>query len=105
MTIKLMAVCAAAAGLAAAQNPVRAESTSSITVSGKDLERTIEIHNVTFQYSSTLVPGRPKDERLALRITTHNKDVVGDISEPGLVTMEAWTLGTDLRQKPLYTVK
>jgi hypothetical protein len=30
---------------------------------------------------------------------------MGDIPEPGEVTLEAWPLGTDLRQKPLYAVK
>jgi hypothetical protein len=93
------------AALASAQTPFRAESTSSISVTGKDLDQTIEIHNVTYQYSSTRVPGRPADERLALRITTHSKDAIGDIPEPGAVTLEAWPLGVNLRQKPIYTVK
>src|SRR3954469_10238224 len=105
MKTHLLAAGLFMAATASAQSSVHAESTSSIQVSGKDLEQTIEIHNVTYQYSSTRVPGRPDEERLALRITTHNKDVIGDIPEPGAVTLEAWPLGVDLRQKPVYTVK
>ena len=66
---------------------------------------TVEIHNVAWQYTGTQVPGRPADERLLLRATTHAKDFVGDIPEPGAVTLEAWPLGVDPKQKPLYSVK
>jgi hypothetical protein len=92
-------------GVAAAQKPFHAESTSSMSLTEKGDERAIEIHNVAYQYSNTRVPGRPPDEELALRVTTHSRDIIGDIPEPGTVTLEAWPLGADLRQKPLYTIK
>jgi hypothetical protein len=50
------------------------------------------------------VPGRPRDERLLLRNTTHSKEVVGDIGMDSTVTLEAWPLGQDMRQKPLYNL-
>src|SRR5437016_4135848 len=103
MKTKLLAAAAMAA-VAAAQNPFRAQSTSTISLSAKGDERIVEIHNVTYQYTGTRVPGRPEEERLTLRLTTHSKDGLGDIPEPGAVTLEAWPLGVDLRQKPLYEV-
>jgi hypothetical protein len=71
---------------------------------GQGDDRMVEVHNVRYQYPGTRVPGRPEDERLALRITTHAKDFLGDIPEPGEVTLEAWILGGDLR-KPVYAIK
>jgi len=44
-------------------------------------------------------------ERLLLRKTTHSKQILGDKGMEGTVTLEAWPLGADTRQKPLYTVK
>jgi hypothetical protein len=102
---KLFVACVALPGVAAAQKPFHAESTSSMSLTEKGDERAIEIHNVAYQYSNTRVPGRPPNEELALRVTTHSRDIIGDIPEPGTVTLEAWPLGADLRQKPLYTIK
>jgi hypothetical protein len=50
------------------------------------------------------VPGRPPGERLLLRETTHSKQVLGDIGMEATVTLEAWRLGEDPRQKPLYAL-
>jgi hypothetical protein len=84
---------------------LRAESTSSINVTtAADGEQTVEIRNVSYEVSGTAVPGRPADERLLLRDTTRSKQVVGDIGMESTVTLEAWPLGQDLRQKPLYSL-
>jgi hypothetical protein len=104
MKTNLLAAGAAMAAVAAAQNPFRAESTSSISLTAKQDYRTVTVHNVAYQYTETRVPGRPTEERLALRITTHAEDVIGDIPQPGKVTLEAWPLGADPRQKPLYAL-
>jgi hypothetical protein len=105
MTTKLLVAFLAMTFVALAQNPFRSQSTSSISLTVKGDERAIEIHNVVYQYTNSQVPGRPHDEELVLRLTTDSRDIIGDIGEPGTVTLEAWPLGGDLRQKALYTVK
>jgi hypothetical protein len=49
--------------------------------------------------------GRPDNERLVLRTLTHTKRALEDIGEEALTTVEAWPLGVDLKQRPLYSVK
>jgi hypothetical protein len=51
------------------------------------------------------VPGRPQTERLLLRTTTRTKQVVDEIGMEASTTVEAWPLGVDPKQKPLYTLK
>jgi hypothetical protein len=98
------AVCASLL-LALAKLPFQAQSASTVSYTIEGDGETVEIHNVAWQYTGTGVPGRPADERLLLRTTTHARDFVGDIPEPGAVTLEAWPLGVDPKQKPLYSVK
>jgi hypothetical protein len=98
------AICASLL-LALAKLPFQAQSASTISYAVAGDGETIEIHNVAWQYTGTQVPGRPADERLLLRTTTHQKNFVGDIPEPGAMTLEAWPLGVDPKQKPLYSVK
>ena len=107
MLKKLLPAAAVCAGLllALAKIPFQAQSASTISYTVEGDGETVVIHNVAWQYTGTQVPGRPADERLLLRTTTHEKDFVGDIPEPGAVTLEAWPLGVDPKQKPLYSVK
>ena len=98
------AVCATLL-LALAKVPFQAQSASTISYTVERDGETVEIHNISWQYTGTQVPGRPADERLLLLTTTHAKDFVGDIPEPGALTLEAWPLGVDPKQKPLYSVK
>ena len=98
------AVCASLL-LALAKIPFQAQSASTVSYTVAGGGETVEIHNVAWQYTGTQVPGRPADERLLLRTTTHAKDFVGDIPEPGAITLEAWPLGVDPNEKPLYSVK
>jgi hypothetical protein len=98
------AVCASLL-LALAKIPFQAQSASTISYTVAGDGETVEIHNVAWQYTDARVPGRPADERLLLRTTTHVKDAVGDIPEPGAVTLEAWPLGVNPKEKPLYSVK
>ena len=105
MIARLLLAYVAAAALLTAQGPFQAQSASTITYTVKGGEQAVEIHNVAYQYTETRVPGRPAAERLTLRTTTHAKDVIGDIPEPGTITLEAWPLGIDHKQKPLYAIK
>jgi hypothetical protein len=96
-----------AASLLIAQPPRRAfqtQSPSTISYGVKDQEETIEINNVAHQVSGTSIPGRPPAERLVLRKTTRSKQVLGDKGMDAKVTLEAWPLGSDLKQKPLYAI-
>jgi hypothetical protein len=86
--------------------PVQAQATSSVIVTaGKEGEQSVEIHNVSYQMTGTAVPGRPENERLLLRKTSHSKQVLGDKGIEATTTLEAWPLGVDPKQKPLYAVK
>ena len=88
-----------------ATRPLQAQSASSVQVSaGADGSETVEIRNATYEVTGTQVPGRPADERLLLRTSTHSKQILGDIGMEATVMLEAWRLGDDPRQKPLYTV-
>jgi hypothetical protein len=51
------------------------------------------------------VPGRPQDQRLLLRTTTRTKQVVDEIGMEASTAVEAWPLGVDPKQKPLYSLK
>ena len=85
--------------------PLHAESASTFTsTTAADGEQTIEIHNVAYQVTGTQVPGRPDGQPLLLRNTVRSKQVLGDIGEEATVTLEAWPLGQDPRQKPLYSL-
>jgi hypothetical protein len=86
------------------RKPVQSQSPASITFDNKNGEETIEITNAAFEMTSTGIPGRPNDERLVLRTVTHTKKAVDDIGEEASTTVEAWPLGVDLKQKPLYAV-
>ena len=77
------------ASLAALAQPV---SSYRYTVKGD--QKTVEITNVNYELVSDLV----------VRETTVSKRVIGDIGMESTTTTEAWKLGTDLKQKPLYSV-
>ena len=87
------------------QKPYQGQSASTFSLSVKDNQETIEISNVAYEVTGTAVPGRPAIERLVLRKSTRTKHVVDDIGEEASTTVEAWPLGVDFRQKPLYTLK
>lgn len=83
--------------------PLQALSTSSFTATkNKDGQTVLEIHNISYQVSGQGVPGRPPDERLLLRITTRDRQVIDEIGVRATVLVEAWPLGADPKLKPLY---
>ena len=95
------------AGLAFAQahKPFQSQSPASVSYSVKEGEQTVEIANVAYEVTSTGVPSRPKDERLLLRTTTRTKQALDEIGMEASTTVEAWPLGVDPKQKPLYALK
>jgi len=92
------------AGQHSDKKPVQAQSTSSMSYSVKDGAPTIDITNVAYEVTNSLIPGLGHDDQLVLRKTVHTKEVIGDIGIEGSTTVQAWTLGVDLKQKPLYSL-
>lgn len=72
-----------------------AQPVSSYRYTVKGDEKTIEITNVNYQFTAA---------NLVLRMTTHSKEVIGDIGKQATTTTEAWKLGVDLKTKPIYAV-
>jgi len=90
---------------AAQPNKTEAQSQSSISYStAADGSHIVEVRNVTFEYTGSGIPGRPSGERLLLRKTVHSKSVIDDIGVDATVTLDAWPLGADLKQKPIYSL-
>jgi hypothetical protein len=94
-------------GLAFAQGSgsFQSQSPAGVTYSVKDGQQTVEIVNVAYEVTGSGVPGRPQNERLLLRTTTRTKQVVDDIGMAASTTVEAWPLGVDPKQKPLYALR
>src|SRR5580693_10437876 len=84
--------------------PLHAQASSTIDYTPTaDGFGTIEIRNVSYEVI-TNVPGRPPADRLLLRKITRSKEVLGDVGVDANVSLEAWRLGDDLRQRSLYTL-
>jgi hypothetical protein len=92
-------------GLGTAAWAQQAQSASTFAYSVRDAEKTIEITNVNYELAGSAIPGLPLDQRLALRMTTRTKQVIDEIGMQGSTTVEAWPLGADLKQKPLWVVR
>lgn len=82
--------CLIAMSCALAAQPV---SSYRYTVKGD--EKTIDITNVNYRFTAA---------GLVLRMTTHSKEVIGDMGIEATTTTEAWKLGVDLKTKPIYSV-
>src|SRR5437660_1366572 len=102
-TIAVLAVLAPQLFGQGAPKPYQGQSASTFSLSAKDKEQTVEISNVAYEVTGTGTPGRPLGERMVLRKTTRTKHVIDDIGEEASTTVEAWPLGTDFRQKPIYS--
>lgn len=85
----------AALAIAQTDRPFQSQSTSSVVSTIKDGERTVEIVNVAYELAG----------KLLLRKTTRTKEVIDEIGVDALTTIEAWPLGVDPKQKPLYSLK
>ena len=80
-------------GAAAWSLAAQPEASYKYTVKGG--EKTVEITNVSYEVINS---------NMVLRKTTRSKQVIGDIGMESSTTTEAWPLGTDLKQKPIYSV-
>lgn len=89
---------------AGAADSASTQATSSFDFREQDGAQTIDITNVTFSTTSSHVPGRPEDERLLLRTTIRTREVIDEKGLEATVIVEAWPLGTDLTETPLYAV-
>jgi len=102
----IVGLIVAGAAFAQTHKPFQTQSPASVAYGvNKDGQQTVEITNVAYEVTSTAVPGRPQDERLLLRTTTRTKQVVDEIGTEAATTVEAWPLGVDPKQKPLYALK
>lgn len=86
------------------KKPFQAQSASTVAFSVKDNQEIVEITNVDYQLTGNGIPGRPRDERLMLRYTSHTKEAVDEVGMEASTTIQAWPLGVDLKQKPVYTL-
>ncbi len=88
---------------AAGKAPLQAQTPSTFTYSTtKEGQKVIDIRNVRYGVSGQGVPGLPPDQRLLLRISTRNRQVLDEIGVRATVLLEAWPLGADPKQKPIY---
>src|SRR5437899_672379 len=89
----------------AAKAPFQAASRSEIDYRvDKDQSEVVSIANVAYEMAGPGIPGRPPDGRMILRKTSRIKHVVGDIGMEASSTIEAWPLGVNVNQPPLYSV-
>jgi hypothetical protein len=72
-----------------------AQPAASYKYTVKGDEKTVEITNVSYELAGS---------DLVLRKITKSKQVIGDIDLDASTTTEAWKLGTDLKEKPIYSV-
>jgi len=90
---------------AVGRGPIQAVSTSQFDYhADKDGAEVVAINNVEYELTGTGVPGRKSDEILLLRKTVHINRVVTEIGQEAKTTVEAWTLGVNPKQPPLYTI-
>jgi hypothetical protein len=87
-----------------AHSPFQSQTPSTLRYGVEDNSEIVEITNVAYELVGSGIPGRPRNERLVLRKSTRTRQVVDDIGMDASTTIEAWPLGVDLRQKPLYSM-
>jgi hypothetical protein len=89
------------------QRPLRAvhdQAPSKLLYSVDKSSETVDITNVAFEVIGPGIPGRPVDERLALRKTTQTKQVLDEVGIEATTTIAAWPLGSDFTEKPVYSI-
>src|SRR5579862_8227745 len=80
--------------------PFQSQSPAGVVYSfSKDGLETVETTNVSFQVANR------QHTLLLLRTTTHTKQAINEIGMEASTTVEAWPVGVDLKQKPVYTLK
>jgi hypothetical protein len=79
------------------------QSTSTYTQTEKNGQTTVDIRNVSYHMSGQGVPGLATEQRLLLRKSTRQRQALDEIGGLATVTLEAWILGVDPKQKPIYS--
>lgn len=106
--VMLLAACSVAllAQPKSTVRPVQSQSPSSFTY-GPNQEGypSAEITNASYEIVGEGIPGLPASERLVLRKTTRTTQEIDQIGMEAFTTVEAWPLGVDLKQKPLYSLR
>jgi hypothetical protein len=107
--LKVLLAAAFASALLAQQpppvapaKPIQIQSASTFSQTEKKGQTIVEIRNVTYHITGKGVSGRPPEERLLLRVSTRNQQVLDEIGKVATVTLEAWPLGSDPKQKSIY---
>jgi hypothetical protein len=80
----------------------QAQSSSTFSYRVEDQDQVIEITNVAFEVAGSL-PGRQTNEYLVLRKTVKTKQAIDEIGAEASTTIEAWPVGVDFMQKPIYS--
>lgn len=75
--------------------PFQTQSPASVVYSVKDGQQAAEITNVSYEVTG----------KLLLRTITRTRQVIDEIGTEASTIVEAWALGVDPKQKPLYTLK
>jgi hypothetical protein len=86
------------------KKPMQAQGASTVAYRMKDGQETVDITNVAYEMTGSGIPGRPKNERLMLRKTVRTREIVDEIGMEASTLVQAWPLGADLKQAPLYAV-
>jgi hypothetical protein len=73
---------------------VKDTAASTLSIGTQDKQTVVEISNVGYEVSGKLV----------IKKAVHTKHTVDEIGEQASTAVQAWTLGTDLHQKPIYTL-
>jgi hypothetical protein len=108
----LILVAVSVASVLLAQQPQRgpvkkafnAQSASTIKYYLEGPSEVVEITNTSYEVTGAGIPGRSIDEQLVLRTRTNIKRIVDAIGIEAKTTVEAWPLGTDTKEKPLYGI-
>ena len=87
----------------AGPKPLGVQSTSTYTQTEKNGQTTVDIRNVSYHMSGQGVPGLATEQRLLLRKSTRQRQALDEIGGLATVTLEAWILGVDPKQKPIYS--
>jgi hypothetical protein len=95
----VLILCAISAPVSA---QVSARSTSTFAYHEKDGEKTVEITNAAYQVTQVY---EPRQSWFVLRTTTRSKEVLDEKGWESQVTLEAWPMGADVNQRPLYALE
>jgi len=86
------------------KKPFQAQSASSANYSIKDGIETLDTVNTDYELVGGAIPGFGPNQRLLLRKTTRTRQEIDAIGMEATTTVDAWPLGVDPKQKPLYSI-